>query len=158
MSVTTMVEPLAGPADLDGVLAIEEASFSNPTSRAWYEAELARPDVCKVFVIRTPDMAVAGFAAFWKVLDEMHINNLAVHPTCRRRGLGRRLLASVMASAAAMGVRRATLEVRRSNLPAQRLYAAAGFRVAGVRAGYYTQPVEDALVLSTAVESPESGW
>jgi ribosomal-protein-alanine N-acetyltransferase len=150
-----VVEALGGPADLDGVLAIEDASFNNPTSRAWYEAELARPEVCKVFVIRTPDRSVAGFAAFWKVLDEMHINNLAVHPDCRQRGLGRRLLAAVLAAAYGMGVRRATLEVRRSNLAAQRLYAAAGFRVVGVREGYYAEPVEDALVLSTAVESTQ---
>ena len=88
----------------------------------------------------------------------MHINNLAIHPDWRGRGLGRRLLARVLAAAYGMGVRRATLEVRRSNLAAQRLYAAAGFRVVGVREGYYAQPVEDALVLSTAVESPESGW
>jgi [ribosomal protein S18]-alanine N-acetyltransferase len=158
MIETAVIEPLGGPADLDGVLAIEDASFNNPTSRAWYEAELARPDVCKVFVIRTPERSVAGFAAFWKVLDEMHINNLAIHPDWRGRGLGRRLLAGVLAAAYGMGVRRATLEVRRSNLAAQRLYAAAGFRVVGVREGYYAQPVEDALVLSTAVESPESGW
>jgi ribosomal-protein-alanine N-acetyltransferase len=158
MIETAVVEPLGGPADLDGVLAIEDASFNNPTSRAWYEAELARPDVCKVFVIRTPERSVAGFAAFWKVVDEMHINNLAIHPDWRGRGLGRRLLAGVLAAAYGMGVRRATLEVRRSNLAAQRLYAAAGFRVVGVREGYYAQPVEDALVLSTAVESPESGW
>jgi ribosomal-protein-alanine N-acetyltransferase len=150
-----VVEALGGPADLDGVLAIEDASFNNPTSRAWYEAELARPEVCKVFVIRTPDRSVAGFAAFWKVLDEMHINNLAIHPDCRQRGLGRRLLAAVLAAAYGMGVRRATLEVRRSNLAAQRLYAAAGFRVVGVREGYYAEPVEDALVLSTAVESTQ---
>jgi ribosomal-protein-alanine N-acetyltransferase len=57
-----------------------------------------------------------------------------------------------------MGVRRATLEVRRSNLAAQRLYAAAGFTVVAIREGYYAQPAEDALVLSTAVESPETRW
>jgi ribosomal-protein-alanine N-acetyltransferase len=153
------VEPLAGPADLDGVLAIEEASFNNPTTRAWYEAELARPDVCKVFVIRTPERSVAGFAAFWKVVDEMHINNLAVHPECRGQGLGRHLLARTLAAGYGMGVRRATLEVRRSNTAAQRLYAAAGFQVVGVRRDYYTQPVEDALVLSTAVvETTGEGW
>lgn len=158
MNGEPIVEPVDGPADLDGILAIEEASFTNPTTRAWYEAELARPEVCKVFVIRTAETPVAGFAAFWRVVDEMHINNLAIHPALRGRGLGTRLLAGVMAAAARMGVRRATLEVRRSNLPAQRLYAAAGFRVAGVRVGYYTQPVEDALVLSTTVESTGSGW
>ena len=158
MTEMAIVEPLTGPGDLDGVLAIEEASFNNPTTRAWYEAELARPEVCKVFVIRVPERPVAGFAAFWKVVDEMHINNLAVHPEWRGRGLGRRLLDGVLSAAYEMGVRRATLEVRRSNVAAQHLYAAAGFRVVAVRADYYAQPVEDALVLSTAVESPGSRW
>jgi ribosomal-protein-alanine N-acetyltransferase len=159
MNDPIVVEPLAGAADLDAVIAIEEASFNNPTTRAWYEAEMARPDVCKVFVIRTPERRVAGFVAFWKVVDEMHINNLAVHPECRGTGLGRRLLAGTLAAGYAMGVRRATLEVRRSNLAAQRLYARAGFRVVGIRQDYYTQPVEDGLVLSTAVvETTGEGW
>jgi ribosomal-protein-alanine N-acetyltransferase len=157
--IDPVVEPMAGEADLDGVLAIEEASFNNPTTREWYEAELARPDVCKVFVARTPEHRVAGFVAFWKVVDEMHINNLAVLPECRNRGLGRRLLAGTLQAASRMGVRRATLEVRRSNAAAQRLYAAAGFVVVAVRPDYYTNPPEDALVLSTAVvESPGGGW
>jgi [ribosomal protein S18]-alanine N-acetyltransferase len=154
-----VVEPMAGAADLDGVLAIEEASFNNPTTRAWYEAELARPDVCNVYVLRTPEHRVAGFVAFWKVVDEMHINNLAVRPDCRNRGLGRLLLAGTLKAGYDMGLRRATLEVRRSNVAAQRLYAAAGFSVVAVRHDYYTHPVEDALVLSTAVvESPGRGW
>lgn len=148
------VEPLAGASDLDGVLAIEDASFNNPTTRAWYEAELQRPEVCKVFVVRTQDMPVAGFAAYWRVLDEMHINNLAIHPTMRQRGLGRLLLRATLHAAHQMGIRRATLEVRRSNAPALRLYEGAGFRLMGVRPDYYSQPVEDALVLAASVESP----
>jgi ribosomal-protein-alanine N-acetyltransferase len=147
------VEPLAGPADLDGILAIEEASFNNPTTRTWYEAELQRPEVCKVFVVRTEEQPVAGFAAYWRVLDEMHINNLAVHPVMRARGLGRLLLRETLNAAHAMGIRRATLEVRRSNTPALRLYEGAGFRLTGVRPNYYSHPVEDALVLEATVES-----
>ncbi len=89
----------------------------------------------------------------------MHINNLAVHPDCRGRGLGRRLLTGALAAGYAMGIRRATLEVRRSNVVAQQLYAGAGFRVVGVRGDYYTHPVEDALVLSAAlVERTGEGW
>jgi ribosomal-protein-alanine N-acetyltransferase len=148
------VEPLAGPGDLDGVLAIEDASFNNPTTRAWYEAELQRPDVCKVFVVRTENLPVAGFAAYWRVLDEMHINNLAIHPAMRERGLGRLLLRETLSAAHQMGIRRATLEVRRSNTPAMRLYEGAGFRLMGVRPNYYSHPVEDALVLAASVESP----
>lgn len=151
------VEPLAGPADLDAVIDIEEASFHKPTGRAWYEAELARPDVCAVYVIRTKDAPVAGFIAFWRVLDEMHINNLAVHPAHRGRGLGRTLLRGALAAAARQGIRRATLEVRRSNGPALRLYEGAGFSVAGVRPNYYAEPVEDALLLSAALDPFAAG-
>jgi ribosomal-protein-alanine N-acetyltransferase len=141
------IERLATPADLDGVLAIEDASFNNPTTREWYEAELKRPDVCFVYVLRTEECPVAAFCAFWLVADQIHINNLAVLPAFRGRGLATRLLAEVMAEVGLVGVKSATLEVRRSNTPALRLYAKAGFTEAGVRRNYYTNPVEDALVL-----------
>lgn len=142
------VEPLAGPADLDRVVALEAATFFNPTTRDWYEAELARPDVCKIFVLRTADQPVAGFVAFWRVLDEMHINNVAIDPALRRRGLGRKLLTGALEAAAAMGIRHATLEVRRSNTAAVSLYLGLGFRQVGIRSAYYSSPVEDALVLA----------
>ena len=145
------VERLATAGDLDGVLAIEDASFNNPTTREWYEAELKRPEVCHIYVLRTADCPVAAFCAFWRVADQIHINNLAVRPELRGQGLASRLLAGVMAESARMGADSATLEVRRSNTPALRLYAKAGFTEAGVRRNYYTQPVEDALVL---VRSP----
>lgn len=142
-----IVERLSRAADLDGVLAVEDASFNNPTTREWYEAELKRPEVCHIFVLRTPDCPVAAFCAFWRVAEQIHINNLAVLPELRGQGLGSRLLAEVMAESARMGAESATLEVRRSNTAALRLYAKAGFAEAGVRRNYYTQPVEDALVL-----------
>lgn len=145
-----IVERLSTPADLDGVLAIEQASFNNPTTRAWYEAELKRPEVCHIYVLRTPDHPVAAFCAFWRVAEQIHINNLAVLPEARGKGLASHLLAEVMAESAQIGVESATLEVRRSNTAALRLYAKAGFTEAGVRRNYYTQPVEDALVLIRA--------
>ena len=142
-----IVERLATDADLDGVLAIEDASFNNPTTREWYEAELLRPEVCYIYVLRTPEAPVAAFCAFWRVAEQIHINNLAVRPELRGQGLASRLLDEVMAASARLGMESATLEVRRSNTPALGLYAKAGFVEAGVRRNYYTQPVEDALVL-----------
>ena len=142
------VERLATPADLDGVLAIEDASFNNPTTREWYEAELKRPEVCFVYVLRTDESPVAAFCAFWLVVDQIHINNLAIRPELRRRGLGRLLLQRVLEDAAAMGAPHATLEVRRSNSAAIALYEHAGFELAGVRTSYYTNPIEDGLILS----------
>jgi ribosomal-protein-alanine N-acetyltransferase len=146
--VRPIVERLRDPAGLDAILAIEHSSFNNPTTREWYESELQRPDVCFVYVIRDHDGRIAGFCAFWKVVDQIHINNLAIHPDCRHRGLGAWLLARVLEEAAALGAPHATLEVRRSNTSARRLYERAGFTLAGVRTSYYSNPIEDALILS----------
>ncbi len=142
-----IVERLKDARDLDGVLAIEQASFNNPTTREWYEGELRREEVCFIYIIRTPTEPVAGFCAFWRVAEQVHINNLAIRPELRGQGLGSHLLRSVIAEAATMGADHATLEVRRSNIAALRLYERAGFHQAGVRRNYYTQPVEDAMVL-----------
>jgi ribosomal-protein-alanine N-acetyltransferase len=81
------------------------------------------------------------------VLDELHINNLAVLPDLRRTGIGTRLLEFALKKGVELGARRATLEVRRSNEAARLLFERFGFSVAGVRVAYYSKPVEDALVL-----------
>lgn len=146
--MTITVERIQDAAELDAILAVEHASFNNPTTREWYGSELERPDVCYLYVIRTAEARVAGFCAFWRVVDQIHINNLAIHPDVRGRGLGTRLLAAVLAEAATMGAPHATLEVRRSNDAARRLYERAGFTVVGVRTSYYSNPIEDALILS----------
>src|SRR5205085_8320366 len=88
-----------------------------------------------------------GFCSFWRLLDELHINNIAVLPEFRRAGVATSLLTHALAEGARLGARRATLEVRRSNDAARLLYERFGFTVAGVRQAYYTKPVEDALVL-----------
>lgn len=147
------VERLSSTADLDGVLEIEDASFNNPTTREWYEEELKRPEVCFIFVLRTPEHRVAAFCAFWLVADQAHINNLAVLPALRGRGLGTQLLEAVIVEAAHLGAAVLTLEVRESNTPAVQLYRRAGFKQVGERKNYYTKPIEDALVLSFMLHS-----
>ena len=81
------------------------------------------------------------------VLDEVHINNLAVRGDFRGQGVGKTLLERVLIEAASRGARRATLEVRRSNEAARRLYERLGFEVAATRPNYYASPPEDALIL-----------
>lgn len=152
-SRSEVIERLASQEDLDGVVALEHASFNNPTTREWYEEELKRPDVCFIYVLRTPEHPVAAFCAFWLVVDQAHINNLAVHPELRGRRLGTQLLEGVIAEAAHLGARVLTLEVRASNTPALQLYRRAGFSQEGERKNYYTNPVEDALVLSFMLHS-----
>ena len=143
-----VIERLQSDDDLDAVVAVEAESFNNPTTRTWYENELQRREVCFVYVIRTHHCPVAGFCAFWKVLDQIHINNLAIRPDFRRQGLARQLLGRVLEEAVRLGAPTATLEVRRSNDAARQLYESAGFKLAGVRTSYYTNPIEDALILT----------
>lgn len=140
-------EPLAGDGDLDGVLEVEGESFTNPWTRDMYAWELQNKSVCHIYVVRMDDCRVAGFCAFWLVLDEIHINNVAMRPQFRQQGIGTALLQHVLAEARTLGARRATLEVRASNEGARRLYERLGFYVAGTRRNYYSNPVEDALIL-----------
>jgi ribosomal-protein-alanine N-acetyltransferase len=143
----TIVAPLVDAADLEGVLAVDAESFVRPWTRAMYEAELRNAAVTRIFVIRVPGVPVAGYCATWFVGSELHINNLAIRPEFRRQRLASRLLDAVLDLAAAAGCERATLEVRRSNHPARQLYESLGFRLVGVRRDYYSDPVEDALIL-----------
>ena len=142
-----VIEPLTLPADLETILEIEVASFVNPWTREMYLAELENHGVSFCSVVRDSSQQVVGYCSFWRVLDELHINNLAVAPSQRGRGAGTALLHEVLREGARLGARRATLEVRRSNEAARRLYERLGFSVAGVRQAYYTHPVEDALIL-----------
>ena len=141
------IEPVTSPDQIDAVLAIEEAAFTNPWTRVMYLAELENVGVSFCFTAKYVTGRAVGFCSFWRVLDELHINNLAVLPEVRRTGAATALLTYVLDYGAGLGARRATLEVRRSNEAARLLYERFGFTVAGVRHGYYTKPVEDALVL-----------
>jgi len=141
------IEQLTSPSQIDDVIAIEEASFTNPWTRQMYLAELERPGLSFCYLARNPDHQVVGFCSFWRVVDELHINNLAVVPEQRRAGIATALLRYVLTEGARLGAVRATLEVRTSNEPARLLYERMGFSVAGVRRAYYTKPVEDAIIL-----------
>ena len=133
--------------DLDGVLAVDLASFTNPWTREMHVGEARESDMSRVHVLKAPSGTVVGYCSAWLVRDELHINNLAIHPDWRRQGLASALLRAVLASAVGEGAVRATLEVRSTNMPARLLYEGVGFKPAGVRRDYYTNPVDDALVL-----------
>jgi [ribosomal protein S18]-alanine N-acetyltransferase len=141
------IERVESVEQLDELIAIERASFTNPWTREMYLAELQNRDVSMCYLARGPLGEAVGFCSCWLVLDELHINNLGVLSGLRRQGVASAILNRVRADAVARGATRATLEVRRSNTEAQALYARFGFTVASVRTGYYSHPVEDALIL-----------
>lgn len=142
------IEQVTSPDQIDAIVAIEVASFTNPWTREMYLAELENRGVSYCYVAKDDADTVVGYCSVWRVLDELHINNLAVLPSRRRAGVATALLTYVLRQGVALGATRATLEVRRSNDAARLLYERFGFTVASVRRAYYTKPVEDALVLS----------
>lgn len=140
-------EQVTGGGDLDQVCALEAESFTNPWTREMLARELQHSDVARVYVLRLADGAIVAFCTCWIIFDELHVNTIAVAPVRRRQGLGLLLMRHVLAEAARTGAERATLEVRRSNEAALRLYERLGFRITAVRPRYYTRPEEDALIL-----------
>lgn len=141
------IDRLADDRDLDEVSELEARCFTNPWTRDMLARELAQSDVAHVFLLRLPDRRIAAFCACWIVVDELHVNTLVVDLPYRRQGLGVALMRWVMEESVRRGATRATLEVRESNLAAQRLYEGLGFHVAARRPAYYSHPVEDALIL-----------
>jgi ribosomal-protein-alanine N-acetyltransferase len=137
--------------DLPEILAIEVASFPHPWTEEMFESELARGDFSQILVARLADAGtrppLAGYVCVWVVSDEAHINNIAVDPRWRRRGIATALLEAALDHGRIRGARRAFLEVRASNLGAQALYQQFGFQPAGVRKRYYDHPVEDAVIM-----------
>jgi len=134
--------------DLAAVLDIERRSFAQPWSRAFFEKELATPFARLVVVEEeaVPRPHVVGYACRWRVTDEVHLLNVAVHPERRGLGYGRALVARVVDEARAVAARVVFLEVRAGNVVARRLYRQLGFKDLGVRRGYYG-PGQDAIVM-----------
>jgi ribosomal-protein-alanine N-acetyltransferase len=134
------------PADLDEVMAIERASFRHPWSSSFFLQELQV--ACARSILAQIDNKIIGYVLFWLLQDEVDIHNIAVHTGFRRQGIGQALLRQVVEQARRRHSSRVTLEVRVSNLAAQKLYESVGFISQGVRQGYYSDDGEDALLMA----------
>ena len=143
MSIRRMVE-----TDLDAVARI--AAASSPDATTWTHPQLldvlAKPSLYEAWVAEH-EGAVVGFLYFHFAGDEAELDNLAVSPAWRRRGIAAELLQTAWRHAAERAVSAMFLEVRCSNTAALRLYERSGFLKVGVRARYYTNPSEDAIQL-----------
>ena len=137
--------------DLAEVLAIEVTSFALPWTEEMFANELIQGALAEALVARLEEpgrpACVGGYICVWVVSDELHINNLAVHPSWRQRGVASALLQAALDHGRAGGACAAFPEVRASNAAAQRLYRRFRFDVVGVRSRYYTHPIEDALIM-----------
>ena len=139
--------------DLPTVLDIERRSFAQPWSRGFFEKELATPFARLVVAVEGGARPqIIGYTCRWRVTDEVHLLNVAVHPERRGLGHGRELVAAVVAESEAARARVVYLEVRAGNVVARRLYRQLGFRDLGVRRGYYG-PGQDAIVMELRLGS-----
>jgi len=135
-------------ADVDGVQEVERASFPVPWPANAFRHELTQNKNARYLVAREGDRVI-GYAGLWLSLDEAHITTFAVHPDRRRRKVGERMLVRIFDLASDLGAEWLTLEVRASNMGAQRLYEKYGFRPAGIRRRYYSDNNEDAIIMWT---------
>jgi [ribosomal protein S18]-alanine N-acetyltransferase len=140
-------------AHLPVILAIEQASFSDPWSQAMFRQELGQ-DQGKMSLVLLQSSKVIGYGIGWLVLDEFHLGNLAVGLEHQARGYGAIILGRMLDTAKNAGCRIATLEVRVSNLPAISLYHKFGFKEMAVRKKYYHD--EDALVMLARLNGEEA--
>ena len=131
--------------DIQAVHEIERQSFPTVWRVEAYANELRKPVGC--YLVARQEDRVIGFTGMWLVRDEAHIATLAVTPTCRRRGIGSRLMFALIHEAVRRGATHMTLEVRESNLAARRLYEGLGFEVVARIGHYYLDTGEDALVM-----------
>lgn len=134
--------------DIAGVQEVERSSFPVPWPANAFRHELTQNKNARYIVAREGD-TIVGYAGLWLMVDEAHITTFAVLPEHRRRRIGERLLQRLFDIADEMGAEWLTLEVRVSNIGAQRLYEKYGFRRAGVRRRYYSDNNEDALIMWT---------
>ena len=140
------IEPMTAE-HLDEIAALERVCFSDPWSRNLF-AETLKNDLSAYLVALDDAGRVAGYAGLTVVLDEGSIDNIAVRPDCRRRGVAAQLLEVFLNFAQGNRLAFLTLEVRASNYAAIALYGSRGFRTVGRRKNYYERPTEDALIMT----------
>ncbi len=143
---------LAVADDIATVAAIEAACFATPWSADTFAEELLR-SVARLWVAESGE-AIVGYVCAWIVEDEAHLHRLGVRAGARGHGVGTALVEIVLAEARARGCAHVDLEVARANAGARRLYARTGFTELAVRAAYYRDPVDDALVLRRRLRDP----
>lgn len=134
-------------ADLDEVMAIEEAIYTFPWTRGIFRDCLSVGYPCRVLQI---DSRLQAYAILSIAAGEAHILTLCVNPDSRRRGYGELLLGDILQLARERCAGSVYLEVRPSNQPAIRLYEKTGFQEIGIRPDYYPDEFgrEDALVMA----------
>jgi ribosomal-protein-alanine N-acetyltransferase len=139
--------------DLPAVRTIETLSFSNPWSDTTFRGEIQNTSISFPLVaVRKPGDEVVGYIIFWHIREDVQVNNIAVHPEFRGKGIGEAMMHHVIDKVQKNGATFMTLEVRPSNAAAVTLYEKLGFEILGTRKNYYTNPDEDAYLMGLVLD------
>lgn len=152
MTAAVPIRPML-PADIDRVVAIAAALKDAPRwPRATYEAAL-QPEALpqRLCLVAVSDAEPAGFLVAAVLAGQAEIESIAVAREHQRRGVGTALLAAAIRELRSRGAAEILLEVRACNATAVSLYRAAGFTECGRRRAYYSDPVDDAILLRLAL-------
>jgi [ribosomal protein S18]-alanine N-acetyltransferase len=133
--------------DVPEVHQIDVLSFSLPWPENSFRFEVAGNPASRSWVAEV-DGRIAAMLVLWFIIDEAHIATIATHPDFRRQGIGEKIMIEALVAARNEGATRAFLEVRAGNLGAQALYKKYGFIQDGLRAKYYKDNNEDAILMS----------
>ena len=140
--------------DADAIYEIEQQSFSVPWRLESVLAELEGAEN-KLYMVICEENHIVGYAGAWLVYDEGQITNIAVLPSARGKGYGSKLTKQLINECFSRGMHEIFLEVRISNLAALAMYRNLGFSVKGIRKDYYSEPTEDAYIMSLVSEEIE---
>lgn len=133
-------------AHLDDAARLERECFSHPWSRQSLQEGLESPG--SVFLAAVEDGKLIGYAGMSVVIDEAYIFNVAVGEAFRRKGIGSALVRELVTYGKKHNLCFITLEVRQSNSAAISLYGNFGFIKVGERKNYYSDPAEDAVLMT----------
>ncbi|RPH78664.1 MAG: ribosomal-protein-alanine N-acetyltransferase [Nitrospiraceae bacterium] len=157
-----IIEPATVEA-LPDILQIEEACFSAPWTRKMLEAELGGNPFAHFLLAKwmppgeVGSVSIVGYLCFWVVFEEVRLMNLAVIESMRHKGIARALVRKALEVGLAQAARCAVLELRASNHAAHALYRSLGFCDVTTRPTYYTNPIEDALLMELDPITSASG-
>lgn len=131
--------------DLEQVMEIENELFAVPWTKEGYFTFLTKENAMMLVVEEKEK--ILGYCGLLMVLEEADVMNVAVRKDRQKEGIGNFLMQSMLRLAQDRGIEKIHLEVRVSNDTAIRLYERLGFEKYGIRKGYYTDPIEDAVLM-----------
>ena len=136
--------------DIPEIVALEKKCFTLPWSEKSFRDEMANK--LAIYFVAKDNGACVGYAGFWNVSGEGDVTNVAVLPEYRRMGVGSSLVAEMVKTAENLKLELLTLEVRKSNIAAQKLYEKFGFEILGERKRYYSDNGENAYIMTKIIK------